>query len=630
VTTKGGGSGKVLTARERQVADLVMEGCRDREIAERLHISRRTAEWYLRQIFNKLGVDTRARVAAWAARNLDARLAGQPGPTGHNLPLQINNLIGRAQELDDVASLLEARRLVTLTGFAGVGKTRLALEVASRTLSAFPNGVWFVDLAPLSDPQLLPATVGSVVRINEWPGQSPTDSLIEALQGRRMLLIFDNCEHLIDNCARLVHTVLTSCSGTVVLATSREPLRVAGEAVWHVKPLPVPLMEGLSIDSALASPAVSLFVDRARLVNREFEPSAENIEAISQICCKLDGVPLALELAAARMGAMHPEGLLNRLDDRLEVLTGGSRSGPGRHRTLQAAIDWSADLLDDVEQDLLRQSRVFVGGFTAEASEAVLAGEDLDPVRIVDELDRMVDKSLLTVEIRADQSRYSMLESLREYVAKKGSGSDNLDGLKTRHAEFFLGLAEEAFEKLRSRDTAIWHLRMTAELGNLRAAFEWASSHQPATALRLAYALTPLWVLHGSVGEGHQWITRALECYAHSDSLRARALAEGGWIAAWSGDKEAAAARWSECLVLARELNDPASIGQAETQLGQMAVWRGELSAAGEHYRSGFERLLEVQDKRELAVNVMLSGDWLPPGAISTVRVPFLKTAWCG
>jgi non-specific serine/threonine protein kinase len=319
-----------------QVARLVRTGLTDREIAGRLFITRRTAEWHVKQILNKLGFNSRSQVAAWVAHDeAVGSMADSSNGRRHNLPLQLTTFVGRGNELAELQRLLAVKRFVTLTAVGGAGKTRLALEVADRALHAYPDGAWLVDLTQIKVGYPVARVFGSTLGVHERPRQPIAETLLEHLRARQVLLVVDNCEHVIADCAGLVDTILRSCSGVTVLATSREPLRVSGETVWRVASLAVP-NAGVLIDlHELAQyEAVGLFVDRAQQAAPRFEINADNAFAIAQLCRRLDGIPLAIELAAAYAGLMSPEQILNRLQNRFGLLTGGSRAGPARHRTL--------------------------------------------------------------------------------------------------------------------------------------------------------------------------------------------------------------------------------------------------------------------------------------------------------
>src|SRR5712692_85616 len=481
-----------LTARELQVARLVRDGLTDRDIAERLFIARRTAEWHFKQIFNKLGFNSRSQVAAWVAHEQAiGSTADSSDGHRHNLPLQLTRFVGRGTELAEIERLLATKRLVTLTAVGGAGKTRLALEVATRTPDVYADGTWLVDLTPIKDGHLASRVFGSVLGVHERARQPMAQTLVEHLHGRRSLVVVDNCEHVIEDCAGLVDAILRSCSGVTVLATSREPLRVSGETVWRVASLAVPDAGALIDLHELAQyEAVGLFVDRAQQAAPRFEINADNASAIAQLCRRLDGIPLAIELAAAYAGLMSPDQILNRLQNRFGLLTGGSRAGPARHRTLQSALDWSHDLMSDDERRLFRRLSMFAGTFSLEAVEQVCSDDDLEVDAIPGLLGSLVDKSLVVASVEgAAPIRFRMLETLQQYGQQRLAEHGELERLSRRHAEYFLRVAQEASPKLRGRDQQVWHERLAHDVSNLRLALQWSGAHEPDASMRLIIAL---------------------------------------------------------------------------------------------------------------------------------------------
>jgi predicted ATPase len=383
---------------------------------------------------------------------------------GHNLPSRLTSFVGREQEIAEVGALLEAHRLVTLVGAPGVGKTRLSLQVAAAVLDRFRDGVWLVELAPLADPALVPPAVADVLGVREQPGRPLTVTLAEQLRARHLLVLLDNCEHLIGAVAALAEMVLHSCPGLRVLATSREPLTIDGEVTRRVPSLTVPDVERLrvvgqataaaSVASLAEAEAVRLFVERAGAVASSFALTARNAAVVAQICARLDGIPLALELAAARVRALSVEQIAVRLDDRFRLLTGGSRTALPRQQTLRGAVDWSYDLLSESEQSLLRRLAVFAGGFTLEAAEHVGSGQSEagggdSSAGLLDLLTALVDKSLVQVEGGADgERRYRLLETFRQYGLKKLAEHGDLAATRCHHRDYFLAFAEEALPHL--------------------------------------------------------------------------------------------------------------------------------------------------------------------------------------
>jgi predicted ATPase/class 3 adenylate cyclase len=391
-----------------------------------------------------------------------------------NLPQQMTTFVGRARELEAVAKLVCDRPVVTLTGVGGVGKTRLALQVAADVAPNFPDGAWLCELAPVGDPAALWDEVAAALGVPPPTGRPVEQGVLEYLALKRLLLVLDNCEHLLDAVARLVDAVAHRCPSVVVLATSREGLAIVGEQLVAVPSLGLP-SEGAGADALGQADAVRLFVERAQDANREFALTDHNASAVVQLCRRLDGIPLAIELAAARVRALTPEDLVERLDQRFRLLTRGSRSALERHQTLRSAIDWSYDLLSAIERAALNRLSVFASGCELSAAEAVLADDDLDAVDVVDVLGQLVDKSL--VDVRTDEvagTRYSLLETIRQYAQERLEASGDADMLRRRHADYFVGVAEEAGPGLRSREQLVFSATAASEVDNFRAALDWA------------------------------------------------------------------------------------------------------------------------------------------------------------
>ena len=592
-----------LTPRELQVARLVRAGLTDRHIAERLLITRRTAEWHVKQILNKLGFNSRSQVAAWVAHNeAVGSMADSSDGHRHNLPLQLTTFVGRANELAELQRLLAAKRFVTLTAVGGAGKTRLALEVANRALEAYPDGAWLVDLTPIKDGHLVARVFGATLGVHERPRQPIAETLLEHLRGRHLLLVVDNCEHVVEDCADLVGTILSSCPGVTLLATSRERLRVSGETVWRVASLAVPDPRALIDLRELAEyEAVGLFVDRAQLAAPGFGITAENASAIAEICRRLDGIPLAIELAAARSGSMSPDQILNRLQNRFELLTGGSRAGPARHRTLEAALDWSHDLLRDDERRLFRRLSVFAGSFSLEAVEPVCSDHDLEVDAIAGLLGSLVDKSLVVASVDGSAPiRFRLLETLQQYGQERLAEHGEVERLNRSHSEFFVSVAQEASPKLRGREQQVWHERLAHDISNLRLALQWSGGHDPDASLRLIIALTDFWYIDGLVEEGDRWLKAALGSYSVRNKLKAEALARGGLVSYWRDDIDTASARWHECLDIYRELNDREGVGRGLRWVGELTEWQGDLEGA----RSCFDGSLAIAREADDAMSV--------------------------
>ena len=547
--------------------------------------------------------DTSAPLAAAPPDTASAALA--PPAT---LPAPLTPLVGREQEAAAVAHLLRGgARLLTLTGPGGVGKTRLALRAAEELADAFPDGVVFVDLAPLADPALVFPTVARALGLREAPGVAPTAQLAAALRGRRALLVLDNFEHLLD-AATAVAELLTACPDLAALATSRAALRVRGEQEFPVPPLALPDPGRAADPAALAAvPAVALLVQRAQAVRPDFALTAENAAALAAICARLDGLPLALELAAPRLKLLPPQALLTRLERALPLLTGGAHDLPDRQRTLRHTLEWSYDLLAPGDQRLLRRLGVFVGGCTLEAAEAVCAAtsdgpeqregratnldqtasdDDPDPRSSLDVLDglaALVDQSLLQRTVGADgESRYAMLETIREYARERLSTSGEEERIRRRHAGYLLALVERAAPELDAAANVAWFDRLAAEIDNLRAALGWALDRGDAElALRLSTASWRFWYLRQHLREGLRWLTAAADLGGDAlSALRARALNAAAMIATALGDYRHAEALAGEALLLWRALADPAGIASSLYAQGAPVFQQGETARA--------------------------------------------------
>ena len=411
-----------------------------------------------------------------------------------NLPLQLSSFVGREREIAEVKGLFAERRLMSLIGPGGCGKTRLALAVAHEMVEGFEDGVWWVELASLSDPKLVAGAVASALGVREVADRPSTEVLLEHLEPRKTLLVLDNCEHLIEGCAVLADTLLRSCPGLEILATSREPLRIAGESSWPVPSLSLPDSQQQPPASELARyEAIRLFVERAGAADAGFSLTDQNASAVARLCRKLDGIPLAIELAAARVRALTVEQISERLEDPLSLLTTGSRTAAPRHQTLRATLQWSYELLDERERALFDRLSVFAGGWDLEAAEAIGAGGPIQAGLVLNLLSQLVDKSLVVVEpspVDAGALRYGMLEPVRQYALERLMESGEAEETRRRHAAFFVALAEEARPKLRAAPQVEWLERLEKENSNLRGALSWAlSADDIRTAARLSWAL---------------------------------------------------------------------------------------------------------------------------------------------
>lgn len=423
----------------------------------------------------------------------------------HNLPVQLTSFIGREDEIAEINNLLSKAPLVTLTGSGGAGKTRLAQEIGSASVSGYPDGVWLVGLAPLSDPRLIVEEVSSVLGVGE-------EALYDYLEDKSTLLILDNCEHMVDACAEFAGTLLQRAPEVRVLATSQEALGIAGETVHRVPSLSVPDSSQSPMEALTKCAAVRLFVERAATVQPGFALTDENVVAITQITQSLDGIPLAIELAAARTNVLSAEQIADRLDDSFRLLTRGRRTDLPRHQTLRGTVEWSYQLLSEAECLLFDRLSVFRGGFTLEAAEEVCSGDGLESYEVLDLLSQLVDKSMVVVgEGPEGEARYRLLEVLRLYGAERLAETGRTQDVRGRHASFFMSLAERAGPELFTAKQVTWLARLESDYDNCRAAMAWAlESNEGETALRIASALTWFWIFHRHVGDGQEWLERAV------------------------------------------------------------------------------------------------------------------------
>jgi predicted ATPase/DNA-binding CsgD family transcriptional regulator len=504
------------------------------------------------------------------------------GRSRGNLPLGSSSFVGRERELAEVGSLLLSGRLLTLVGPGGCGKTRLALTAAGLA-DGFRDGVFWIELDALSDPDLVPEAVARALGVRWGTGQSPTAALVDHLRTGDTLLVLDNCEHLVAACAELVDALLRSCPGLKVLATSREALRVAGETAWPVPSLSLPdpgLVPGP--EDAMGYGAVRLFVERAATAAPGFALTGENAGAVARICGRLDGIPLAIELAAARVRVLSPAQISARLDDRFLLLTGGGRVVMPRQRTLRATMDWSYGLLSEEEKMLFGRLSAFAGGFSLEAAEAVGAGGGVEEEEVLGLLSRLVDKSLVLAVAHGDEARYRMLETVLCYASEKLAETGEGPAVRNRHAGFFMGLAEEAEPELLGGQQSSWLGRLDADHGNLRAALAWYVDRQDrAAALRMAGALWWFWFLRGLYDEGRGWLEAALAAGGDAPAAqRAKALVAAGDFAFLRSEYAPARERIEEGLGLYRAVGDGRGVAGAVRLLGSIAREQGRYAQA--------------------------------------------------
>src|SRR6266508_3428727 len=531
-------------------------------------------------------------------------------PSG-NLPATLSSFIGREREIAEVKQLLSSNRLVTLTGAGGSGKTRLALKVAHELSGKFENGVWLTELSSLSESALVPQTIASTLNIREQRGRLLMDSLVDYLSRRQSLLVIDNCEHLNSACAQFAETILQKCPDLKVLATSREALGIAGEVIWTVPSLSLPdqqpWMNPASAHDAVAryaeSESVQLFVARATSISPDFKLTTENGAWVAEICRRLDGMPLAIELAAARVRTLSVQQIAQRLDDRFHLLIGGRRTAEPRQQTLAATLDWSYALLSEPERKILQRLSIFSGGGTLEAAEAICAGEGVEAGEVLDLLSRLVDKSLVMVDRpEGDETRYHLLETIRQYAGEKLAESGEVDESRNRHLHYFVQWAENAQPRLFRPEQFAWFNRFEAEHDNIRAALEWSqvTTEGANAGLRLAAIMGYFWKFHAYPTEGRMRISAALaQKGAQGRTLaRAQALYQSSILAFYQSDYPAVRALAEESLAISRELGVTGRLEAANALeiLAEVATETGDYSAAPKLYEQALSLYREVGD----------------------------------
>ena len=486
-----------------------------------------------------------------------------------HLPMQLTSFIGRQAEMNGIREALADNRLVTLTGAGGAGKTRLALQITANIATEFADGVWYVDLAPITHPGVVPVTVARALGLPDQPGQETMDVLLRFIRDRRMLILLDNCEHLLDSSAELIIALLSACPALSLLTTSREPIGVTGEVSWRVPSL------------SLADEAIELFSDRARRTKPEFRVTPDNAEAVTEICRRLDGLPLAIELAAARVRALSPAEILESLHDQFRLLTGGARTAVRRQQTLRASVDWSHALLSEPEQVLFRRLAVFHGGFDIDAAQAVAGDAAAERYHVLDQLTLLVDKSLVVADDSGHGTRFRLLETVRQYAQEKLHESREGDDVRCRHRDHYTAMAalldtptDGGYQRrIEQADT---------EIDNLRAAFAWSRENSDTErALTLASSLQPLWLTRGRIQEGLKWLGAALADEspesADTSAARVRASVDKALLLSFvvmTDDVDDG----ERTLATARELGDPALVVRALTACGGLAIHDAEVA----------------------------------------------------
>jgi predicted ATPase/DNA-binding SARP family transcriptional activator len=546
-----------------------------------------------------------------------------------NLPLQLTSFVGRVREVAHLQAWFShaphtGARLLTLIGPGGCGKTRLALQVASSltTQDAFPDGIWLVELAPLADGNLVPQAIAAPLQIREQPSEPLITTLAHVLKTQRLLLVLDNCEHLIAACAILAESLLRACPALMILATSREALNIAGESLRIVPPLAIPEAQTMSRPSEptelLQIDSIQLFVERAKAVQADFALTAENGGAVAKICQWLDGIPLAIELAAGRLKTLSAQEIAERLDDRFGLLTSSSRSAVARHQTLRAAVEWSYSLLAEQERTLLLRLAVFAGGWTLPAAEAICGAalsegllSHLSPAMLLDVLTQLVDKSLVIKQEIAGRARYFMLETIRQYAWEKLIASGEVEALQQQHAHFFLQLAEASEAKLNTAERSHWIALLAMEHDNLRGALRWAlNGRATEVVLRMAGALLWFWHHLGTWREGRSWLDAALQLVEENSPTppQAKALFGSGWLAFNQADATAARKHFTESLMVARATGAQATLPYALSFLALVMTHQGEAQAARPLADEGVALFRQGDDRWGLAIALLNRG----------------------
>ena len=557
-----------------------------------------------RALYERLRAEARQGTGTPVAVKVE--VTATPRVTGY-LPHALTDLVGREDERLEVAQRLRRSRLVTLTGMGGIGKTRLAMEVAKEVMEEYPDGVWLVALEALSDGKMVARQIAAVLGLKEVTGQSAVQSVIEHLRAKRRLLVLDNCEHLLEASAQVAAHLLGECGLLRILATSREALGIMGETVWSVPALAVPDCEHLPQGQAtllrvlMGYESVQLFVERAQAVQKTFALSSSNASRVAGVCAQLEGIPLAIELAAARVQAMSIEQIATKLDTDLALLSGARHATSSRQQTLRAALDWSYDLLTEAERALLRRLSVFAGGCLLEAGEQVCAGAGIEEWAVLDLLTSLVSKSLVLFEEReAVEGRYRLLEMVRQYAAEALQASGEVAQIRSRHRDYFLKLAEEGETQLRGAAQKEWLSRLDREHENLRGALAWCNLDPGGVedGLRLAVALWSFWDRRGHYSEGRTALMAALQREGAEEltQLRAKALNGAGVFASVMGDLSESKALHESSLALSRRLGDKSGCALPLVYLGIVAARHGEYPAARALYEESLTLWRELQD----------------------------------
>jgi predicted ATPase/DNA-binding NarL/FixJ family response regulator len=624
-----------LTKRELEILTLLNEDRSNQEIADYLVVALSTVKWYAQKIYHKLGVENRRQAVAKAKEigllsdNLSFSIAFIQPPNNISVPL--TSFIGREHDLAEVKNWLIDHRLVTLTGPGGCGKTRLAIRIAGDLQSTYTQGARLVEFAPLSDPALIVQAVAAAIGVREYPGIDLSQTVLEFLSSRHILLVFDNCEHLLIDLARFVDTLLRKCPKITVLTTSREGLGILGEAIWTVPPLSLPIQKPWTdpasaqetVDIYLKSEAIQLFMARASAISPEFSLTVENGAWVAEICRVLDGMPLAIELAAARARTLSVKQIAERLDDRFKLLTGGNRTAELRHQTLAATLDWSYALLTEPERRVLQRLSIFAGGTTLEAAEAVCTCEWVKPEVVVDTLSHLVDKSLVIADQSSSETRYRLLETIRQYAQQKlAEQGDGVEG-RDCHLIYFVQWAEMMASTLGDKDQLVGLKEFESEHDNLRTALDWSriNEKKATLGLRLAAACGPFWISHGYLSEGRRHLLAALSPKVVKDrsSTHARALFFSAQLAYLQADYPAGQPLIEEALAIWRELGqeERTGLGRTIALYGGFRMEVGDYESAVRLFQESLEIYTQLNHKngvgglhKDLGWSAMRTGDY--------------------
>jgi predicted ATPase/class 3 adenylate cyclase len=523
--------------------------------------------------------------------------------TRHNLPESLTTFVGRERESAELNRLLGSTRLLTLIGVGGTGKTRLMLHTARNNLDQYRQGVWLVELAALTDPEQIPGQMASALNLHEIPGRPLMDVVVDFLRHKQTLLLLDNCEHLIGECARLSQALLNDCSRLTILATSREGLGIGGESIYQVPSLSIPTTNGDSkVDELMGFESIRLFVERAQAASPGFQVTPANGEAIVQICQRLDGIPLAIELAAVRVRMLSPEQIATRLQDHFKLLTGGSRTALPRQQTLQALIDWSWDLLNEDERILLRRLAVFSGSWNLESAEAIVYFPEEDQLDVLDGLFNLVNKSVAIAEQMPDgDTRYHLLETIRQYARERLIEAGEIAQMRSQHAEYYAQLVIAARERMLEGSIRNWSRLLDADYSNIRAALEWNLEHQPFTAIKMVEGIQQYYIMRSMAEEGISWSEQAFQAAlallpTQESKIRYEQRADLATVRAWQAmlmAMQGGSKKWvhtaEEALALARESQDQSTISLCLGIAGFVSIFANENEKAADYAREGRE-----------------------------------------